>query len=224
MSGLENCRQWFLIAQAHGATIQLFCLPLGWKQKDDGTDYDCYDIDDENHDDYEIPFYLTSKLALPKGGQVLQIGFYGDDGKSSLSSGIDSGTGREGRQKLGFIFQKSFPESTKDLWTTTYDSILWQAVPYDPMLLHASQVDTNCSKEVLQMSAEESRNDEEDLLFAQSRIIPEESSVDLCELLLCGSRGVGGVATMSDELIRMDIVDLEDEEDDEDEEESYIDG
>eukprot|EP00536_Pseudo-nitzschia_multiseries_P008418 jgi/Psemu1/257216/estExt_Genewise1Plus.C_2130041 len=223
MSGLENCRQWFLIAQAHGATIQLFCLPLGWKQTEDDDDFDRGDLDDENHDENDIPFYLTSKLTLPEGGQVLQIGFYGDDGKSSLSSGIDSGTGREGRQKLGFIYQKSFPSLAKELWTTSYDSISWQAIPFDPMLLNASQVDTNCSQKVLQVSVGESRDDGEDVLFAQSRTISEESSVDFCELFLCGSRGVGGVATMSDELIRVDIIDLEDEEDDEEEEESYID-
>jgi len=222
MSGLENCRQWFLIAQAHGATIQLFCLPLGWKQNNDDIDFDYYDINNENSDVNNIPFYLTSKLVLPEGGQVLQIGFYGDDGKSSLSSGIDSGTGMEGRQKIGFVYQKSLPSSTKELWTTTYDSLSWQAVPFDPMLLNASQVDKNCSKEILQSSVEGSRDEEEDVLFAQSRTVSEESSTDFCELLLCGSRGVGGVATMSDELIRVDIFDLE-EEDDDDEEDSYAD-
>jgi hypothetical protein len=42
--------------------------------------------------------------------------------------------------------------------------------------------------------------------------------------LLCGSRGVGGVATISDEgVISMDLLDLEDdeEEDDEEDDESY---
>ena len=42
--------------------------------------------------------------------------------------------------------------------------------------------------------------------------------------MLCGSRGVGGFATMSDEgLISMDLLDLEDdeEEEDDDDEASY---
>ena len=57
---------------------------------------------------------------------------------------------------------------------------------------------------------------------SKGRTISEESSTDFCELLLCGSRGVGGVATMSDELIRVDVFDLEEEDDDE-EEDSYAD-
>ena len=54
------------------------------------------------------------------------------------------------------------------------------------------------------------------------RTISEDSSTDFCELLLCGSRGVGGVATMSDEgVISMDLLDLEDEEEEEDVDDSY---
>ncbi|VEU37480.1 unnamed protein product [Pseudo-nitzschia multistriata] len=198
--------------------IQLFCLPLGWKQHNDDFPPDDCDMYDEMDDADDVPFYLTSKLLLPKGGQVLQIGFYGDDGKSSLSSGNDSGTGMEGRQKIGFIFQKYSPSSTKELWTTTYDSLSWQAVPFDPMLLNASQVDANCSKKVVQLSVGEScdSDDEDSILLAQSRTIAEDSPTDLCELLLCGSRGVGGVVTKSDDLIRVDLIDLEDDEDEED--------
>ena len=104
-SGLENCRQWFLIAQAHGATIQLFCLPLGWKQNEDIYEKD-HVIEEDSSNENDIPFYLTSKLMLPAEGRILRIGFYGDDGKSSLSSGVDSGTGMEGRQKIAFKQQR----------------------------------------------------------------------------------------------------------------------
>ena len=250
-SGLENCRQWFVIAQAHGTTIQLFCLPLGWKQNNDEGDYD---IEDENSNKNDIPFYLTSKLILPDGGQVLKIGFYGDDGKSSLSSGVDSGTGIEGRQSIGFMYQKkSQTPSTTELWTTSYDSLSWQAVPFDPMLLSFSQVDSNCTKEIISISLEESRDEEDGILFARckfdvdfvavvrrqahcshsfffllstifnahtGRTISEDFSSDFCELLLCGSRGVGGVAVMSDEgVISMDLLDLEDDEEEEEDDE-----
>ena len=55
----------------------------------------------------------------------------------------------------------------------------------------------------------------------KGRIISEDSSADFCELLLCGSRGVGGFTTMSDEgVISMDLLDLEDEEEEDDEEDS----
>lgn len=220
ISELQNCRQWFLIAQAHGTTIQLFCLPVGWRQKNEYIDYDEYDIEDESREINDIPFYLTSKLALPAGGKVVKIGFYGDDGKSSLSSGIDSGTGMEGKQNIGFIYEKNSPSHTTELWTTAYDSLLWQAVPFDPMLLNFSQVDANCCKEVLPIALEESRDEKDGIIFACCRTISEGSPANFCELLLCGSRGVGGVAIMSDGgVISMDLLDLEDDEEEEDEEE-----
>lgn len=171
ISGLENCRQWFLIAQAHGNTVQLFCLPLGWKQNND-ADYEEYDTEDENSEIDDIPFYLTSKLILPTGGQVLKIGFYGDDGKSSLSSGVDSGTGMERRQKIGFMYQTNTQAPFKtELWTTTYDSLSWQAVPFDPMLLSFSQVGRNCTKEMLPISLGESRDEEDGILFAHCKFV-----------------------------------------------------
>ena len=61
-------------------------------------------------------------------------------------------------------------------------------------------------------------------LFSPSkgRTVSEDSSVNFCELLLCGSRGVGGIATMSDEgVICMDLLDLEEDDDEEEDEGSY---
>lgn len=166
-SGLENCRQWFLIAQASENVVQMFCLPLGWKQKEDSDDRD-FDIENENNDEDTIPYYLTTKLILPAEGYVLQIEFYGDDGKSSLSSGMDSGTGMEGKQKIGFIYQKSSSSSIIELWTVTYDSLLWQAIPFDSMLMNAKQVDDACSQNVLPISVAEDYGGEE-VLFAHSK-------------------------------------------------------
>jgi len=220
--GLENCRQWFVVAQAHGSTIQFFSFPLGWKESNNDVDYDDCERDDENINFNDVPFYLTSKLNLPAGGQILKIGFYGDDGKSSLSSGVDSGTGIEGRQSIGFVYRQN---SHTELWTTTYDSLLWQAIPFDHMLLSSAQVDSNCTKEIVPISLEESREEEDGILFARCRTISEDFHTEFCELLLCGSRGVGGVAVVSDEgVISMDLLDLEDdeeEEEDDDDEGSY---
>ena len=167
MSGLEKSRQWFLIAQAHGNTIQLFSLPLGSKQNNGDSDYE--DCSNEDHDVglNDIPFYLTSKLVVPDGGRILKIGFYGDDGKSSLSSGLDSGTGMERRQKIGFIYQM---DASTEIWTTAYDSLSWQAVPFDPMLLNSSQVDRKCTKDILSYALGESRDDYEDILLAHCKI------------------------------------------------------
>lgn len=168
-SGLENSRQWFLIAQASENVIQIFCIPLGWKS-DELSDEQYFDKDDENNEMDEIPFYLTTKLVLPTKGVILQIKFYGDDGKSNLSSGMDSGSGMEGKQKIGFIYKRSHSSSIIELWTATYDSLMWQAIPFDSMLLNASQVDATCSKNVLPVSSAESYMGEE-FLIAQSKFI-----------------------------------------------------
>ena len=159
-SGLENCRQWFLIAQAHGTTIQLFCLPMGWKDSNKGIRFEDSGLGDESCEPGDIPYYLTSKLLLPVGGNILNIGFYGDDGKSSLSSGIDSGTGVEGRQKIGFTYQRKSSPYAVELWMTSYDDLSWQVVDFNTTLLNFSQIDGSCSKKLLPFTVGE--NIEED--------------------------------------------------------------
>jgi hypothetical protein len=169
---LQNSRQWFVFAQAHGTEIQLFCIPLGWKQS-------CpIDSDDDEEEDYgnsHFPFYLTSKLVLPAGGTVLDIQFYGDDGKSSLSSGKDSGTGMERRQKLGFLYLGC----SLDLWLTSYDSLMWQPVPFrESILIAPSEIHEQCSFVLLPMGQNESFV-EEDLAnaYEQENIIYAKSEL-----------------------------------------------
>lgn len=234
--GLDKCRQWFLIAHAFGNVVQLFCLPLGDKQTVD----DCDEEDDDQNVD--IKFYLTSKLVFPHEGSVRDIGFYGDDGKSSLSSGQDSGTGMEGRQKLGVIYQSS--SSAVEVWMTSYDSCLWQAMPFDPMLLNPSHVDTHCTRDVVRVDAAAGKDF---VLYAESkwrrmdhilmygwiietishrvailayfisvaRKISEKADADNSRLILCGSRGMGAVAIASVEgMVSLEVLDLEDDEPD----------
>lgn len=111
-------------------------------------------------------------------------------------------------------------DASTEIWTTAYDSLSWQAVPFDPMLLNSSQVDRKCTKDILSYALGESRDDYEDILLAHCRTTSDDSSADFCELLLCGSRGVGGVAAMSDGgVISMDLLDLEDDDDFDEEEE-----
>lgn len=169
-SGLENCRQWFLIAQASKNVVQMFCIPLGWKEETFTDTEDLEIDDDESNEMDDIPFYLTTKLILPTESVVLQIEFYGDDGKSSLSSGIDSGSGMENKQKIGFTFKKSPSSSTIELWTATYELLMWQAIPFDSMLLNASQIDPICSKHVLPISLIDNHHGDE-FLFAQSKLV-----------------------------------------------------
>jgi hypothetical protein len=149
ISSLDRCRQWFLIAQAYGNVVQLFCLPLGWRHtvaagEDDAIDEDYGDNSDRNSN---CTFYLTTKLVFPQGGSIQDLGFYGDDGKSSLSSGQDSGTGMEGRQKLGVIYHHS--SSSVELWMTSYDSCVWQAMPCEAELVNPTEIDTSCTLNIV---------------------------------------------------------------------------
>lgn len=157
-----DCRQWSIIAQAQKSIVQLFCLPLGWKESSEEGYLEEGEVED-------IPFYLTAKLVFPSSGLIKEVGFYGDDGKSSLSSGNDSGSGKEGRQKIGILFQ----EEKIELWLTPYDSLLWQAVPFESIFMEASQVDQQCTK-MVQAIPEISKEDEEmldtEVLWAQSKL------------------------------------------------------
>jgi len=219
-TGLEYCRQWFLAAQGHGTVIQLFCIPLGWARNNmDNSE----DTDDGDSDCCELPYYLTSKLVLPTGASIVDLGFYGDDGKSSLSSGKDSGTGIEGRQKLGFLLHQTSPSSepSLELWVVSYDSLFWQPVPFDhSSLAPPSEVDDKTCRNVFPLiqskADEEEESMENDFVYAQTRKISGmASTADACRLLLCGSRGIGGSAVISREgIVSLDILDLEEDEDD----------
>ena len=159
-TGLEQCRQWFIVAQGHKNIIQLFCIPLGWNKYGDSDE-------DGNGESMDFPFYLTSKLILPQGGSISDIGFYGDDGKSSLSSGMDSGSGMEGRQKLGFLYEEhSTSSASLGLWMLSYDSLYWQVVPSnDSVLIGPTKVHEQCTRRVFPIiHADGGENDDSDRL------------------------------------------------------------
>jgi hypothetical protein len=174
-SSLESsldCRQWSIVAQAGSdSCIQLVAIPLGWK---DPSSMDSNDIlADEGKDGSEIPFYLTSKLILPESCQIQDLAFYSDNGKSALSSGTDSGTGKEGRQKLGVILITQ--QEQLELWLMKYDQILWQVVPFESILLDADAVDAYCHVQPLVKEDEEEQDNVQDggILRAQSKLMVE---------------------------------------------------
>jgi hypothetical protein len=141
LPGCLDCRQWSILSQAHDNIIQLYSVPLGWREPNaDGDDLTDYDAEND------APFYLTSKLVLPPDVSIRDIGFYSDDGKSSLSSGNDSGTGKERRQKLGILLEDS---QQLELWLVKYDNVLWQAVPFESILMHPKEVAENCTFNVV---------------------------------------------------------------------------
>ena len=201
-----NCRQWSVVCQAgqsddtevqkQNGHLQFFAIPLGWRNPSSfaGTDEDD-DEDDEEQADTVAPFYLTTKLVLPRDCTVQSIGYYGDDGKSSLSSGTDSGTGKESRQKIGLIIRRqaklrsskiqSYQSEPLELWLVTYDNLQWQAVPSESILLESKDIDMNCCANVKPITAadsddmeDEENNDNNEDVLAQVRIIASLPSSD----------------------------------------------
>ena len=157
------CRQWSVVATAQGNEILLHAIPLGWEHSDDGTHCD---IVEEGTS--PISFYLVAKLVLPYADSIRDIEFYSDDGKSSLSSGNDSGTGKEGHQKLGVLYEVHHGQL--DFWLIAYDRIRWQSVPFDKTeLLDASHVERFATVELTAIRGEEGSWEHDDRLVAKSK-------------------------------------------------------
>ena len=137
-----DCRHWSIIAKTSSPTdsrenysVKLYLIPHGWgnpsEDSEDDEDDLGFGIEENDIDgcarDCGVPFYLATEIILPLSYRVLDMGFYGDDGKSSLSSGLDSGTGRERRQALGLLL--SFQEESIELWLLPYDNLTFQVIP-----------------------------------------------------------------------------------------------
>ena len=245
-----DCRQWSVVCQAgqsndsHGPceSIQFFAIPLGWKDPSAMNEQTSMGDDDEAEDDETVtvaPFYLTTKLMLPPNCFVRDVAFYGDDGKSSLSSGIDSGTGKESRQKLGLVISRrvtlqssvqSYQSEPLELWLVPYDNLQWQPVPSESLLLEARDVLNSCSAKVKPITVNNSdadcdnMDDDNDDIMAQVRVIASLPSGNDVEdatnnasstmLMLSGSRGVAGVSWTSEGVTSLELLDLEEDEDD----------
>jgi hypothetical protein len=241
-----DSRQWSIVAQAGRSDVentdllQFFAMPWGWKDPGDDTD-----TDDDQEDNgiatpsLEAPFYLTSKLTLPPGCTVKELAFYSDDGKSALSSGTDSGTGKESRQKIGFLVLRG---GRLELWLVTYDNLPWQAVPVESLLLEPHCIETPCCASAKLLLAttksnEDSLNDddmyddENPSVQAQVRVITVlpsggGSPADLSNtlLMLSGSRGIGGVSWTTEGVTSLELFDLEEHQEEELEEEEQEEG
>ena len=67
---------------------------------------------------------LSRCLVVPKNFVVNEVGFYGDDGKSTrLSGSDDKEMGKEGRQALGLLLENG---SDQELWLIQYDRVTFE--------------------------------------------------------------------------------------------------
>jgi hypothetical protein len=136
-----SCRQWSCLAKTSppsasndNYTVKVYMIPHGWEESSDGLDdlLDFTGCDDDDLLECGIPFYLTTEIVLPGGRRVLDIAFYGDDGKSSLASESDTEPGRERRQALGLLLAGeqtlASQEMPFELWVLPYDNLTYQAI------------------------------------------------------------------------------------------------
>lgn len=132
-----HSHQWVVVAQSGKSNVQLFAFPATTPSVDETSG-------EFNVDSTKLPpfcHYLTAVLEFPANGRICDVGFYGDDGKSSLSASLDSGSGKEGSQSLGVLFQT---ELHLQLWLVKYDSVRWERVQSSDFLMESSRVNISC--------------------------------------------------------------------------------
>ena len=195
-----DCRHWSIIAKTSAPsesnehyTVKLYLIPHGWVDPTEDTQDDDeigLGIDAEDAIiECGVPFYLTTEIVLPAGGRVLDMGFYGDDGKSNLSSGLDSGTGVERRQALGLLLSCQdlpSPEDSIELWLLRYDDLMFQIMQTKKdskqIFLDDGQIDSRCQV-LAQARCSDEDEEEEGHLLAKSKFsapITETGSMHPC--------------------------------------------
>lgn len=124
----SDFRQWSVLAQMlDNSILQLHAFPLSWTMTANDV------LDDEIVDGLATEFAWTVQMSLPSEYTIRDLAFYGDDGKSSLSSGIDFGSVQEGRQRLGLLVsRKNYGGIAQPLEADTESVELW-VVPYDDL-------------------------------------------------------------------------------------------
>ena len=235
-----NFRQWSVIAKPMLDTIisqcdcvQLHAIPLSWTGSSLSDDVD----EDDQVTGVAASFFLSALLQLPPNHVVVDLAFYGNDGKSSLSSGIDSGTGKEARQLLALLVARRAGESVSlEVWLVPYDSVVFSQV--DIQNLESSNAKANQVSIHVPLDAYQSRMgvqampssyDPEEptalpvtartIIFAKTRPVSTVDSLtaaQACRLTVSGSRGIAAVVTQSGASATLDLLDLEDEEEEED--------
>lgn len=189
----RHYRQWTLVAQGVGSEIRLNALPLHWKEAGLACKNKCW----------------TATLQFP--AEVVDVQFYGDDGKSSLSSSI--GTGQEGTNSktpsLALLLQR--PSGLQELWLVPYQDLELQAVPMTRGEdgYHLPAASTN----ILRVQTTEEPGA---VVCAKARNVRGGEHV---QLQVSGPRGMAAVLGAQTGGTSLEVFDLEEDEEAEDEEE-----
>lgn len=167
---------------------------------------------------------LSRCLVIPANFLIKEVGFYGDDGNSNRFPGTDKEEGKEGRQALGLLLEDG---SNQELWLVQYDKVTFDVTPTsrdgDVVDVRSLEIAVEAMVHILPQLDNTMDEDESDpdVIYAKTRCV-QTNVEDVVEsrLLLCGSRGVGGVVTANvNHTNYLALFDLEeDEEGDEDNE------
>jgi hypothetical protein len=243
--------QWTLIAEglSDASQVNLYALPVVSSIETlDGSgepvwdEFDFPEDDDETmgngkHDDLSPlqftsmqSYYLTASLKLPDDCRVVELIFFGDDGKSTLYSSVDKPI-QEQRQGLGMIVKR---QDSLELWVVPrYDQCHWETrqtpSAVDPPVdndqtafrvvpLQACQGDYS----VVEGHRVPIEDDEEEeatttgTVRAKVRVLSNSSTADP-RLFVSGSRGIAAVVENQSTHARVGIWDLNEDEEGEEE-------
>jgi hypothetical protein len=232
-----NCRQWLVAAQAiDRGSIALHAFPLSWT-KTAGVDFD----DEDTEHGLLSDVHWGVQMTLPSECTIRDIAFYGDDGKSSSSSSVDSGSGQEGRQHLGLLVSRRNGNDASELHSESSAVELW-LVPYDELefsteSLRREQIsDTfasfrcqsfdKASSYVVQPMPDSNSSGSEGpvghrVVYARTREVFaavdfETAHDEPCRFVVSGSRGIGAALAKQQGGTVLEVFDLEEDEEDED--------
>lgn len=213
-------REWMVLAAAltssadQGSMVQIHAMPLTWTLAERREANEIHGLASDK--------VWSTTLQLPPRHKLMDVGFYGDDGKSTLSSGLDSGTGKERRQALGLVVES---ESSLELWMVPYDDCSFaqgrlQTLSKGILGVPAINKAPFYKMEAMPTSFGAGGNDIPDgVVYAKTRVLAGKDDIDgAARLLLCGSRGVGAVVSVQKGATTVDLLDLEEDEEPEEEE------
>ncbi|GKY94109.1 hypothetical protein MPSEU_000377200 [Mayamaea pseudoterrestris] len=216
----KDFNEWCWIAEAiceiNGVfhdTIRLIAVPLT---------YSGFDSMQDERPGVASDAYWTTILRLSYGYRIVELCFYGDNGKSALSSRQDCGVGKERRQSLGLLVERTADEGlVLEFWTVIYDHCMferrsWNKGPGSRISLTLRSNDDEGVYTVLPMPAsfEEDRDRSPQwTIYAKTRILASDNYQGKDDnfvsrrLHLSGSRGIGAFVTSKSSV---DLFDLED--------------
>lgn len=244
--------QWTVIAEGLPAAsqVKLYALPVVssidtldgsgepvWDEfdfpEDDDETMDCGKADVSPMQCTSIQsYYLTASLKLPDDCRIVDLVFFGDDGKSTLFSRVDKPI-QEQRQGLGMIVKRG---DALELWVVPrYDQCHWEThqtpLAVDPpqgvaqttfriLPLQACQGDYTVVEES-RSPIEEEEEEETDTgaVRAKIRVLSSalSTTADTTRLFISGSRGIAAVVENQSTHARVGIWDLNEDEEEDDE-------